>query len=720
MVTKKMAKKRRRDLKINFLGTGKNLLKKVIPEETLDTEVKNSLFAILFLVISLILLLSAFNLAGPFGQGVFKILDYFLGWGYFILPCLLIIIAFNFLRSLTKKINLNIFTFLGCFLILLSILSISEVFFKGEGGLIGLFGGSLERYLGLWATLIIYIAVLVSGFLLILNIPLKSFQKEEPERILSPTLSETEEATISHAEVLNKEASEKQEKAERNIKESTRIKQEKAMIGLIKLKGKYKFPPLDLLDTEYTQPRVEDIKINANIIKRTLQSFGIEVEMGEVNVGPTVTQYTLKPAEGVRLSNITALQNDLALALAAHPLRIEAPIPGRSLVGIEVPNRSISLVRLGSLFKETDFQKTVAPLLFILGRNVKGEPLLADLSKMPHLLIAGATGAGKSVCIHSILASFLFKNSPETLRLILIDPKRVELSSYNGISHLIAPVINDSKKVLPVLRWVINEMERRYTLLSDYQARDIESFNSKATSQKESILPYIIIFIDELADLMVRYGRDLETLIIKIAQMARATGIHLVFSTQRPSVEVITGLIKANITTRIAFQVASQVDSRTILDIGGAEKLLGSGDMLYLAPDSPKPIRVQSPYVSEQEVNKLIEFIKESNEEIEKEENGLVGDLEEFVQAPLSFKKIDLEQWSKIEEDKLYPEAYEIVVKAGKASASLLQRRLRIGYARAARLLDLLEENGIIGPVDGAKPREVFVKETQKDDSYRG
>ena len=262
-------------------------------------------------------------------------------------------------------------------------------------------------------------------------------------------------------------------------------------------------------------------------------------------------------------------------------------------------------------------------------------------------------------------------------------------------------------------------MEKRYALLADYKVRDIERFNSKAIAQKESILPYIVIFIDELADLMVSYGRDLEALIIRIAQMARATGIHLVLSTQRPSVEVITGLIKANITTRIAFQVASQVDSRTILDMGGAEKLLGSGDMLYLAPDSPKPIRVQSPYVSEQEVSKLIGFIKESSKQMETEENGLAGDLEEFVKTPSSFKEIDLDQWSNIEEDELYPEAYEIVVKAGKASASLLQRRLRIGYARAARLLDVLEENGIIGPVDGAKPREVFVKQSQEDDYGR-
>jgi DNA segregation ATPase FtsK/SpoIIIE, S-DNA-T family len=708
-----MAKKKKNKFRINFLGAGKNFFRKIIPEDTLNTEVKNSLFAILFLVLSLIFVLSAFNLAGPFGRILLKIFNYLLGWGYFILPFLLILISFNFLRSLTEKINLNIFTFFGCFLILLSILSISEVFIQDKGGLVGSFGGLLESYLGLWATLIIYIAVLISGFLLVLNVPLKFFSKTEKEDTETSPVFESEEMSRDE-EAIEREPLEKEEKKEKDLKEIEKAKEEKIVTNFIKSNNKYKFPSLNLLDTEYSRPRVGDIKVNANIIKRTLQSFGIEVEMGEVNVGPTVTQYTLKPAEGVKLSNITALQNDLSLALAAHPLRIEAPIPGRSLVGVEVPNKYISLVRLGSLLKEADFQKTASPLSFVLGRNVKGEALLANLSKMPHLLIAGATGAGKSVCIHSILTSFLFKNSPETLRLILIDPKRVELSCYNGINHLITPVVTDYKKVLPILRWSVNEMERRYELLSDYQSRDIESFNSKMVSKKEPILPYIVIFIDELADLMVRYGRDLETLIIKIAQMARATGIHLVLSTQRPSVEVITGLIKANITSRIAFQVASQVDSRTILDMGGAEKLLGSGDMLYLASDSSKPRRIQSAYVSEKEVNKLINFIKEVNLESE-EENGLAEDLEGFVESSSSPKELDLEKWDKSSEDELYPEAYEIVVKAGKASASLLQRRLRIGYSRAARLLDLLEENEIVGPVDGAKPREVFIKEKEEN-----
>jgi len=703
-----MSKKKKRGLKINFLENGRGLFRKIIPETPLNIEIKNSIYAILFLCLALILILSSFDLAGPIGKLIFKVFDYLLGWGYFVLPILFLLISFNFFRSLTEKINLTTFTFQGCFFILLSILSLVEIFANDRGGVIGSIGALLKNYLGFWATLIIYIAVLVSGFLLVLNIPLRFSRKEEDreeEPEISPFPEPIEKEVISESEQMIEEVSNKKQKDEK-------LREEKKMRAFITSKSNYKFPTLDLLETESIRPRVGDIRANANIIKRTLENFGIDVEMGEVNVGPTVTQYTLKPAEGVKLSSLTALQNDLALALAAHPLRMEAPIPGRSLVGIEVPNKSISLVRLGSLLKESDFQKTASSLSFALGRNVKGEALLANLSKMPHLLIAGSTGSGKSVCIHSILSSFLFKNSPETLRLILIDPKRVELSHYNEIPHLLTPVITDYKKVLPALRWATNEMERRYNLLSEYKSRDIEGYNLKVLAKKEMPLPYVVIIIDELADLMARYGRDLEGLIIRIAQMARATGIHLIVSTQRPSVEVITGLIKANITARIAFQVASQVDSRTILDMGGAEKLLGSGDMLYLAPDSSKPRRIQSAYVSEEEVNKLVEFIvKQSG--VEKEENGLSEDLQGFIEGTPPSGSIDFEGVDGEEEDELYSDAYDVVVKAKKASASLLQRRLRIGYARAARLLDILEEKGIVGPVNGAKPREVFIKEEE-------
>ena len=671
----------------------------------LAPEIKNSILAILFLALALILILSFFNLSGSLGKFIFKIFDYLLGWGYFLLPVLLLTIAFNFFRSWTEKINFNKITLIGALVVLFSSLSILELFSPATGGLIGETGAFLKNFLGLWASLIIYLAIVISGLLLTFNTPLKIPQflfKRKQGLIINPP----EEPLIS------------EEKAEKpSFAKATEGREEKEVIQEeekrknhfpAKVKGNYIIPSLDLLESGSAKPTVGDIRANANIIKRTLESFGIIVEMGEVNIGPTVTQYTLKPTEGVKLASITSLQNDLALALAAHPLRIEAPIPGKSLVGIEVPNKAVALVRLGNILKEINFQKETPALAFALGRNVEGKVMLADLSKMPHLLIAGATGSGKSVCIHAIISSFLLKNSPASLRLVLIDPKRVELARYNGIPHLLTPVITDYKKVLPVLRWIINEMNRRYDLLSAYQARDIEGYNIKTLNKKEEPLPYIVIIIDELADLMIYYGRDLETFIIRIAQMARATGIHLIVSTQRPSVEVITGLIKANITARIAFQVASQVDSRTILDIAGADKLLGHGDMLYLSPDSSKPRRIQGAYISENEIDRLVEWINKSSQALET--NGLADALEGFIAESSSQEQINLETLEE-EEDNLYPEAYEVVVKAGKASASLLQRRLRIGYARAARLLDLLEARGVIGKGEGAKPREVFVKE---------
>jgi len=682
-----------------------------ISEEKIETqaqlapEIKNSILAILFLALALILMLSFFNLSGSLGKFIFKIFDYLLGWGYFLLPVLLLTISFNFFRSWTEKINFNKITLIGALVVLFSSLSILELFSPATGGLIGETGAFLQNFLGLWASLIIYLAILISGLLLTFNTPLKIPQflfKRKEGLIINPP-----EAPLVIEEKAEKPSFAKAMEG-REEKEVIQEEEKRKNHFPIKVKGNYIIPSLDLLESGSAKPTVGDIRANANIIKRTLESFGIIVEMGEVNVGPTVTQYTLKPTEGVKLASITALQNDLALALAAHPLRIEAPIPGKSLVGIEVPNKAVALVRLGNILKEINFQKETPALAFALGRNVEGKVTLADLSKMPHLLIAGATGSGKSVCIHSIISSFLLKNSPASLRLVLIDPKRVELARYNGIPHLLTPVITDHKKVLPVLRWIINEMNRRYDLLSAYQARDIEGYNIKTLNKKEEPLPYIVLIIDELADLMMYYGRDLETFIIRIAQMARATGIHLIVSTQRPSVEVITGLIKANITARIAFQVASQVDSRTILDIAGADKLLGHGDMLYLSPESSKPRRIQGAYISENEIDRLVEWINKSSQTMET--NGLADALEGFIAESSSQEQISLETLEE-EEDILYPEAYEVVVKAGKASASLLQRRLRIGYARAARLLDLLEARGVIGKGEGAKPREVFVKD---------
>ena len=425
--------------------------------------------------------------------------------------------------------------------------------------------------------------------------------------------------------------------------------------------------------------------------------------MGEINIGPKVTRYTLKPAEGVKISRITALNSDLALALAAHPIRIEAPIPGKSLVGIEVPNKAAAVVRLGSLIHYPEF--AAAGLIgMVLGRDVTGEPIFANIEKMPHLLIAGSTGSGKSIALHSLILSLLYKNSPETLKMVMIDPKRVELSVYDGLPHLISPVVTQTKKAANVFRWALSEMDKRYEMLQMAGSRDVQSYNKK---NSDNHLPYIIIIIDELADLMSTYGREVEGAIVRLAQMARATGIHLIVSTQRPSVEVIAGLIKANITSRIALQVASQIDSRTILDSAGAEKLLGGGDMLFVSSELSKPKRIQGAYVSEEEIKKVADFIRDKNSGIKNEEvvfeNGQNNDNENGDEGG----KDVFERYGGFdEEDELYEEAVEVVKAAQKASASLLRRRLKIGYARAARLLDIMEAKGVIGPGDGAKPRK--------------
>jgi len=391
----------------------------------------------------------------------------------------------------------------------------------------------------------------------------------------------------------------------------------------------------------------------------------------------------------------------LALALACHPLRIEAPIPGKSLVGIEVPNKTAAIVRLGSLMSYPDFASNT--LAFALGRDISGDPIFPNIAKMPHLLIAGSTGSGKSIAVHSLIISLIYKNSPETLRFILIDPKRVELSIYENLPHLMSPVIIEGKKAVAALRFAIQEMEKRYEELLKAGCRDIGGYNSR--KEKESIMPYLVIVIDELADLMAAYGREIEGVIVRLAQMARATGIHLVVSTQRPSVEVITGLIKANITTRIALQVASQVDSRTILDMAGAEKLLGGGDMLFTTSDISKPKRIQGSYVSEEEIKTVVGFIIKNNPPTD----------EFFINGPAKSNGEGLFVEVDEEEDELYPEAIAVVTEAKKASASLLQRRLKIGYARAARLLDIMEAKGLIGPGDGAKPREVYLNKSENN-----
>ncbi len=467
----------------------------------------------------------------------------------------------------------------------------------------------------------------------------------------------------------------------------------------------WEYPPLSILTNEIGGKADRgNMNKNAATIEKTLESFGIKARVVEVNCGPAVTQYALEIAMGTKLSKITALANDLALALAAPTgqIRIEAPIPGKSLLGIEIPNQSAEFVTLKEMLNSSLMKKAKSKLIVGLGLNVSGKPIAVDIAKMPHMLIAGSTGSGKSVCINSIIGSLLFRASPAELKLILVDPKRVELTQYNGIPHLLTPVIVDPKKVISALKWAMEEMERRYKLFAEVGVRNIETYNEASGFQA---LPYLVIVIDELADIMFLAPSEVEDAITRIAQMARATGIHLIISTQRPSVDVLTGLIKANISCRIAFNVSSMIDSRVIIDMPGAEKLLGKGDMLFIPPDQAKPTRIQGSFVSDQETKQLIEFLRQT---------GIKPVYTEEVVTKYKEKTVGGKTDAPTEKDELFSEAVRVVCRYDRASASLLQRRLSLGYARAARILDQLEESGVVSPAEGSKPREVLMKNAQE------
>lgn len=462
----------------------------------------------------------------------------------------------------------------------------------------------------------------------------------------------------------------------------------------------YVLPPTVLLKTAKKRPgkeqeNVQD-KAKAEVLKDKLKSFGVNAKVGEIHRGPAVTRYEIQPEAGVKVSRIVNLADDIALALAAKDIRIEAPIPGKSAVGIEIPNSEVAIVCLRDVLESSDYLSAESKLSIALGRDIYGKPIIDNLSKMPHLLVAGATGSGKSVCINAIIVSLLYKSRPDEVKLMMIDPKMVELNIYNGIPHLLVPVVTDPRKAAIALKKVVAEMEKRYELFAKHGARDIERFNLLIKTGKLKDLeplPYIVVIVDELADLMMVAPSDVEDAICRLAQMARAAGIHLIIATQRPSVDVITGVIKANIPTRIAFAVSSQADSRTILDMGGAEKLLGRGDMLYLPTGASKPTRIQGAFLTDEEVEAVVKFVKEQQEPEYQEEM--------IPNAP--------EQQKAEVDDELFPRAMQLVVEAQTASVSLLQRRLRIGYTRAARLIDILEAKGIVGPYEGSKPREVLV-----------
>jgi S-DNA-T family DNA segregation ATPase FtsK/SpoIIIE len=702
------------------------------------------------LLLALILSFSFFDKAGTIGGLLKMAFQSFIGNAALILPVFLILAGFVFFRAKTSLRDIKTpliisgaLLFLGC----AGVLGLREVgadtelagnfnfFHAGPGGWIGyIFSFLLFQGFGFWVSMAIFLVVVAAGFVILFEAlrknffekPLEDEDGEKEGKVEDPKKQEKKNGQKLPSFLKMEKIGlpqKKEEKADHGAKALTLGSSlENFKVKELKPSPKdetYALPPIELLDDEKSKPQSGDIGLNAANIKRTLQNFGIPVEMSEVNVGPTVTQYTLKPAEGVKVSKITNLSSDLALALASHPIRIEAPIPGRSLVGVEVPNKKRAMVRLRELLEQEEFQKSQNPLLFALGKDVKGSPIYASLAHMPHMLVAGSTGSGKTIGLSTIILSLLYRHGPADLRLIMVDPKRVEFSVYNSLNHLLCPVVVNPQKALVALKWLVVEMERRFEFLAENKSRDIDSYNNKNRKKDDPKLPYIVLIIDELADLMSSRGKDIEVYIARLAQMARAVGIHLILATQRPSVEVITGLIKANITSRIAFQVASQIDSRTILDTSGAEKLIGKGDMLFVSTDLIKPRRIQGAFVSEQEIKKIVAWIEEHQKEAEMtpEAESLSQELQNAQTPP------DVAGGSLMGggfsgggggDDPLYGEAEQIVISTHKASASFLQRKLKVGYARAARLLDILEEKGVIGPGEGAKAREVYMSREER------
>lgn len=713
-------------------------------ESSLNPTLSRGIIFIVLVVSAFIISLSFFGKAGPVGIMLNEyVLSFLFGIIRYTVPFIILSLAWFIVRD--TEYDYRPTHILGTILFFVSLGSLVHLHFNPNvmwaaaingqgGGVFGMFAWVLKTYLGTIAAGGILVALgLVSIFLLYntaithfvmihrallaglgmagnglialcrklfirtpktsVNFKIKgdySEEEEETEEDESPAFAKKH---LAETEDEDEEEEEEVDEDEETEEEDTKPPQGDVWSKKVVIKN---LPPMDLLSDKRGKPTSGDVDANAEIIKSTFDQFGIAVEMGEIRVGPTVTQYTMKPEAGVKLTRITGLSQNLALALAAQTIRIEAPIPGKALVGVEVPNQKTAMVSIKELIEDKEYRTRPHNMMMVLGKDVAGKVWLGELTKMPHLLIAGATGSGKTVCVNTIIMGLLYQNTAETLRFIMVDPKRVELTLYNGIPHLLTPVITNTQKTVNALKWTIGEMERRFELLASVGSRDINSYNQKHPDTK---LPYIVFVIDELADLMATAASEVEAGIIRIAQMARAVGIHLMVATQRPSVDVITGLMKANIPGRIAFSVASAIDSRTILDAPGAEKLLGRGDMLFSSSDMSKPMRIQGAYISEEEMKRIVEYLK-GDEEPEYDES--------IVGVPAHGGTNNMFGGPSDDRDALFDEAKKFILQAGKASASLLQRRLKVGYARAARLLDELEEAGIVGPADGAKPREIL------------
>ena len=678
----------------------------------LRKDILHSIVSVFFGTLSLISLLS-FTRQGILLSTTYSVMHRAFGWTMLVVPFLFLCISL--MMTSLKWALASPTLLLGGTLFFTGLLGLSQAGTLGET-----IFGAIAIFVTTHGAVIIYLAVTFIGIMVLTNTPLEDFvlwivsgfttvknalfSKSSAKPKLAPTTlfsgdNLKTKINIPGSEDLKNDSSSTPPKPllkrELDPDFESQIKTSKAEGGTTKI---WKYPPLSLLSTDRGNKADRgDIKENATIIESTLDSFGIRAKVAEVNGGPAITQYAIKIAEGTKLSKIKALQTDLALALAAPTgqIRIEAPIPGRNLVGIEIPNRSPEYVTLYEIMNHPDMKKEKSRLAVGLGLGVSGAPAIADIKKMPHILVAGSTGSGKSVCINTIITTLLFRNSPQELRFIMVDPKRVELTGYNGIPHLLTPVITDTDRVISALQWATKEMDKRYKMFAEVGARNIEDYNEQSGF---IAMEYIVIVIDELADIMLTAPSKVEDLVVRLAQMARATGIHLVIATQRPSVNVITGLIKANIPTRIAFNVASMIDSRVIIDSPGAEKLLGKGDMLFVPHDRPLPTRIQGTYVTNKEIKNLIDFLKASGEEA-------VEYHEEVTEKYLG----EDEDENSLERDPLFDEAATVVINAGKASTSYLQRKMSLGYNKAARIMDQLERAGVIGPPEGSKPRSILI-----------
>ena len=716
------------------------------PKHELPSGFWTQVGALALIAISILFVIAWFNTGGPILEWLHDAVLNSIGYTIYIVPIIFIYVAIEIFRAEDNRLPMimklatitSLFWFAGLFGLL------KDGAGKTTGGFIGDFvnSGMLALVDSGVAAFIYVLLILITLLFILRTSPFTVIKKLwDMSRRDSEELDENVKVMRNAAAVdapksvignfklnagvptMNHEESEKTEKAQSklsSLKNSvSRDKAAEEQAALVTVRDpNWEAPSIDLLEKKQSPADAGDVQQNAMIIKDTLSEFDIDVEMEGANIGPRVTQFTLRPPSGVKLTRITALETNIALNLAAQSLRMEAPIPGQKAVGIEVPNRKAADVRIFSVLTSRQWKSDIEQLAFAIGKDISGEAVVGELNKMPHLLIAGQTGSGKSVMINTLLTSLLYHNSPSEMRLILVDPKQVEMAPYNGIPHLLTPVITEPDKTISALKWAVNEMQRRYTLLAEHKVKDIKTYNQmiQSTSKKITVadedglpqehengaMPYVVIVIDELADLMMVAARDVEGLIVRLAQKARAVGIHLVLATQSPRVDVITGLIKANIPARIAFTVASQIESRIILDQIGAEKLLGSGDMLLSTTSMSKPKRVQGAWVTDNEVQKITDHLRmqsppQYNDEVVSQAvhlNGKGGVVMDF----------DTDN-----EDDMYKDAVRVVMDSGKASASLLQRRLRVGYARAARLIENMEDQGIIGPADGARPREVLI-----------